>query len=64
LGRATELANFDLRQINPRIHADRAIVAKLNEKPLSCVYGFPTVSRYRIDSMVEREGVEPSTPAL
>jgi hypothetical protein len=58
VGQGDRLADFDLRQINPRIHADRAIVAKLNEKPLSWVYGFPTVSRYRIDSMVEREGVE------
>ena len=48
----------------------REAVAKLNEKPLLALTmrlqwdGFPAGSHYRIDSMVEREGLEPSTPAL
>jgi integrase len=48
----------------------REAVAKLNEKPVLALTmrlqweGFPAASRYRIDSMVEREGLEPSTPAL
>ena len=48
----------------------REAVAKLNEKPLLALImrlqwdGFPAASRYRVDSMVEREGLEPSTPAL
>jgi hypothetical protein len=48
----------------------REAVAKLNEKPLLALTmrlqweGFPAESQYRIDSMVEREGLEPSTPAL
>ena len=45
-------------------------VAKLNEKPLLALTmrlqwdGFAAGSHYRIDSMLEREGLEPSTPAL
>ena len=48
----------------------REAVAKLNEKPLLALTmrlpwdGFAAGSHYRIDSMVEREGLEPSTPAL
>ena len=48
----------------------REAVAKLNEKPLLALTmrlqwnGFPAGSHHRIDSMVERKGLEPSTPAL
>jgi integrase len=48
----------------------REAVAKLNEKPVLALTlrlpweGFPAANRYRIDSLVEREGLEPSTPAL
>jgi len=48
----------------------RVAVAKLNEKPLLALTlrlpweGMPPTWRYPIDFMVEREGLEPSTPAL
>ena len=48
----------------------REAVAKLNEKPLLALTlrlqwdGFPAANRDRIDSLVEREGLEPSTPAV
>ena len=48
----------------------REALAKLNEKPLLALTmrlqwdGFAAGSHYRSDSMVEREGLEPSTPAL
>ena len=48
----------------------RVAVAKLNEKPILALTlrlpweGLPPTWRYPIDLMVEREGLEPSTPAL
>ena len=48
----------------------RVAVAKLNEKPILALTlrlpweGMPPPWRYPIDFMVEREGLEPSTPAL
>jgi len=48
----------------------RVAVAKLNEKPILALTmrlpweGMPPAWRYPIDFMVEREGLEPSTPAL
>jgi hypothetical protein len=48
----------------------REAVAKLNEKPILALTlrlpwnDFPATSFYPIELMVEREGIEPSTPAL
>ena len=68
LGHST--AQMSLRYAHLAPDQRRAAVAKLNEKPILALTlrlpweGMPPLWRYPIDFMVEREGLEPSTPAL
>jgi len=53
-----------------RHHFASRAVAKLNDKPILALTmrlpwdGKPTEGLYPLDLLVEREGLEPSTPAL